>query len=361
MKKFLISMAAALVCIALAAGIFVFVTGREESGAGRSGETVSIEVPQGANASEIIDILKENEIIGIPLWYRFYLSKTQSASLMQSGTFELRKNMSYEEITKALTTPQIMRETVTVTFPEGSTAIQFANIMEQAGLCTAQEFLEVANNGDFSDLEFWNKIDRDEHCFMNAEGYLFPETYEFYKNDTVYNYVHKLYAQFDAEITDEMYARMDELGMTLNETITLASLIQEEAGDPVNMAPVSGVFHNRLQENSPYPKMGSDVTWYYIQDFIRPYYGGEEYVPAGMEDNYYTGDEDPNSRVGLPAGPLSCPGRDAVNAALYPDYQGKTYYFFLTDLTGKYYYAETYEQHLANIQTMKAVNAAVEQ
>ncbi|MEG2053743.1 MAG: endolytic transglycosylase MltG, partial [Oscillospiraceae bacterium] len=191
-----------------------------------------------------------------------------------------------------------------------------------------------------------------------AEGFLFPDTYEFFADDTAYNMVHKLYAQFDAVMTDELYKKMDEKKMSLNEVITLASLIQEEAGDPANMAGVSGVFTNRLKPNSPYPKMGSDVTWYYISDFIRPYYGGEGNVPEGIEDNYYTGDDDPKSRIGLPAGPLSCPGAAAINAALNPE--ESDYYFFLTDLTGKYYYAVTYDEHLSNIATMKKVNATVE-
>ena len=96
---------------------------------------------------------------------------------------------------------------------------------------------------------------------MKAEGYLFPDTYEFYADETPHNIVRKLYEQFDKVITPEMYTRMDELGMSLREVITLASLVQEEAGLPANQAGVSGVFHNRLKPDSPYPRMGSDVTW----------------------------------------------------------------------------------------------------
>lgn len=266
--------------------------------------------------------------------------------------------MSYDAIIKELQTPAKRTDVISVTFPEGSTLIQFANICEKAGLCSATDFIKAADHDDYSDIAFWTKIDTDPDTFMKGEGYLFPDTYEFYQNESAHDIVHTLYAAFDAKITDAMYQRMDELGMSLRETITLASLIQEEAGDPANMPGVSGVFHNRLKPGSPYPKMGSDVTWYYIADFIRPYYASlGKAVPDGLENAYYTGDEDPDSRTGLPAGPLSCPGIDAINAALYPE--ENDYYFFLTDLSGKYYYAKTYEEHLANIQAMKKVNAGV--
>ena len=241
---------------------------------------------------------------------------------------------------------------MTVTFPEGSTAIQFANILEKSGLCTADEFLNEANNGDFSDLGFWNQVKPSERCFMRAEGYLFPDTYEFYPDASVHDIVYKLYKEFDSKWTEKRQSRMEELGMNIQQVVTLASFVQEEAGDPVNMPGVSGVFHNRLKDGSPYPKLESDVSWYYIADFIRPYYGGEAQVPAGMEEAYYTYD-----CVGLPAGPLSCPGDAAIDAALWPE--ENDYYFFLTDLTGNYYYAVTYAEHQANIATMKQVNGEV--
>ena len=129
--------------------------------------------------------------------------------------------------------------------------------MEQAGLCSAQEFLDVANNGDFSQFGFWAKREEKPNQFMKAEGYLFPDTYEFFVGDTVYNMVAKIYGEFDNKITAEMYARMDELDMTLTEVVTLASLVQEEAGNEYSKM-VSAVFHNRLASGMT---LGSNVAW----------------------------------------------------------------------------------------------------
>ena len=327
-----------------------------------TGQEVTVEIPQGTRTSEIAQLLQDQGVIEHALFFKGYLAITDKAGDLQYGTFQLRVGAGYDELIEVLTQPQ--SNTVRVTFPEGSTIFQFARRVEEAGLCTADEFIEAANNVEaYADIPFWSRIEADPNTFMLGEGYLFPETYEFYKDDTPENIVRKLYEQFNDEITADMYARMDELGMSLREIITLASLIQEEAGDPANQADVSSVFHNRLQPDSPYPRMGSDVTWYYLEDFVLPYYAkqagvsdeeGESVTPTEIKYAYFTGDSDPNSRVGLPAGPLSSPGRDAIHAALYPS--DTDYYFFLTDKNGKYYYANTYEQHQQNIVEMERVN-----
>ena len=327
-------------------------------------ENITVSIEQGASPAQIADILEDQGVIEHSLFFKVYLQISGASNRLQYGDFVFRAGMGYDQIIQKLSETK-KRETVWVTIPEGSTVFQFAKRIEEAGLCTAEEFLDEANNGDFSDIAFWEKVDADPNTFMKAEGYLFPDTYEFYVDETPHNIVSKLYKQFDKVITPEMYTRMDELNMSLREVITLASLVQEEAGMPENQPGVSGVFHNRLKPDSPYPRMGSDVTWYYLSDFVFPYYAkqsgvdvsqGESVTPPNIKNAYYTGDNDPNSRIGLPAGPLSCPGKDAIQAALYP--QEHNYYFFLTDKTGKYYYANTFEEHQKNLAAAEKVNAS---
>lgn len=353
MKKILITLGVLILAAALVlTGGFFYYSAQVAGNGGVGGEGVTLVVEQGETPQAITAQLKEAGVIDSELCFKVYLRQTGAGPSLQYGTFALTEGMSYAEIVKSLQTVNKDVPTVTVTFPEGATAIQFANILEKAGLCTADEFLKEANEGDFSDLSFWDQVETSELCFMRAEGYLFPDTYQFYPDATVHDIVHKLYQEFDSKWTAERQARMEELGMNIQQVVTLASFIQEEAGDPVNMPGVSGVFHNRLKPGSPYPKLESDVSWYYIADFIRPYYGGEAGVPTGMEEAYYTYD-----CVGLPAGPLSNAGDAAIDAALWPE--ENEYYFFLTDMKGSYYYAVTYDEHRQNIATMKKINGEV--
>ncbi|MDO5602564.1 MAG: endolytic transglycosylase MltG [Oscillospiraceae bacterium] len=351
MKKFLITLLVMLVLLGLiAGGVFLYLQ-YEESGNGRPDEEVTFVIEEGATSVDISGALADEGLIGNAVWYRFYLSRNEKATQLQPGTFTLNKSMSYEELTDALTQPQQYRATVRVTFPEGITAADFARRMEEAGLCTREEFLETANTGDFSQFAFWNRVETDPNCFMKAEGYLFPDTYEFFQDDDVYNMVEKIYANFEAKMTPELYARMDELGMSLNEAITLASFVQEEAGNAED-AHVSAVFHNRLAPNSPYPRLESNVSSYvqdpddnnYIYNIMMPYYGSWEAIPQNIYDAYNT-----YALAGLPAGPVSNPGIDAIKAALYPDetFLG-VYYFFVTDPNGKYYYGRNMAEHEAN-------------
>lgn len=352
MKKFLISLLVMLLILALVAGGLFLYLRHEEKGTGRPDEVANFTIEEGDTSREISEKLKSEGFIGNAMWFRFHLTRSEKSTQLQPGTFALNKSMSYEELADALTQPQQYRATVRVTFPEGITVDEFGRRMEEAGLCTQQEFVEIANTGDFSQFDFWNYVETDENCFMKAEGYLFPDTYEFYLDDEPYNMVATIYQNFDKKMTPELYALMEEKGMTLTETITLASFVQEEAGNAEDER-VSAVFHNRLAEDSPFPRLESNVSSYvqnpddnnYIYNHMMPYYGSWEAIPENIYNAYNT-----YELAGLPAGPVSNPGIEAIEAALMPDqeYLDGGYYFFVTDPNGKYYYGRTVAEHQAN-------------
>ena len=306
----LIVMLVFLMLAALAAAAGWFWLSGEVSGSRGAAVTQSVTIEKGSGPLAIGQKLQDAGIIRSAQVFRFYVrGKDGAADTLQYGTFELSSDMSYDEIIAALQVATDDRETVRVTFPEGKTVIQYAQIMEQAGLCSAQEFLDVANNGDFSQFGFWAKREEKPNQFMKAEGYLFPDTYEFFVGDTVYNMVAKIYGEFDNKITAEMYARMDELDMTLTEVVTLASLVQEEAGNEYSKM-VSAVFHNRLASGMT---LGSNVAWdkekaddnnYIYDSMAGPYgYGSWDAIPAELREAY-----DTYTHTGLPAGPVSNPG-----------------------------------------------------
>ena len=359
--KILLVILVLLVLTAGAAGVFAY---NEINGnGGKPGAEVTVSIPQGSGVAAIAKELKEAGVIRSAYLFRWYVGHKGAAEKLQYGDFTLQTGgYSYDGLITELSA-YAKADSVRLTFPEGTTAIAIARKMEEAGLCTAEEFLEEANTGDFSAYKFWQYVPDNKEApgrFMKCEGYLFPDTYEFLTEDTVHNYVATFYSHFDRQFTDEMYKELDKQDLSLSEVITLASFVQEEAGNEQD-SNVAQVFRNRLAEGSPYPKLQSNTSSYiqsdednnYLWNWVAPWYGGWDKIPENILNAY-----DTYSCTGLPAGPISNPGLAAIQAALapQPDEDVKDCYFFVTDLSGHYYYARTYAEHQANCEKAAQVN-----
>ena len=359
--KILLVVLVLLVLTAGAAGVFAY---NEINGnGGKPGAEVTVSIPQGSGVAAIAKELKEAGVIRSAYLFRWYVGHKGAAGKLQYGDFTLQTGgYSYDGLITELSA-YAKADSVRLTFPEGITAIDIAQRMEKAGLCTAEEFLEEANTGDFSAYKFWQYVPDNKEApgrFMKCEGYLFPDTYEFLTEDTVHNYVATFYSHFDRQFTDEMYKELDKQDLSLSEVITLASFVQEEAGNEQD-SNVAQVFRNRLAEGSPYPKLQSNTSSYvqsdednnYLWNWVAPWYGGWDKIPENILNAY-----DTYSCTGLPAGPISNPGLAAIQAALapQPDEDVKGCYFFVTDLSGHYYYARTYAEHQANCEKAAQVN-----
>lgn len=356
----------AVLAILLICATMVFLWVKNEVD-GKRGDAVTqtVIIDKGSGPLTIGKVLTEKGIIRNAQIFRLYARQSGKAETLQYGEFELSSDMSYDEIIEALQSTSDDRDTVRVTFPEGIPAVQFAQRMEDAGLCSAEEFLEVANTGDFSQFGFWSKREENPDQFMAAEGYLFPDTYDFFVGDSVYNMVAKIYGEFDSKMTDEMYAQINAMGFTLSEFITLVSIVQEEAGGVEHQADVAAIFMNRLADNSIVSRLESNTSSYitnpddnnYLFNTVAQYYGGWESIPQNIIDAY-----DTYKKEGLPAGPISNPGLDAMQNTLkykesvYAD-PNDPYYFFVTDLAGTYYFGRTANEHAANCEKAWAVNA----
>lgn len=229
--------------------------------------------------------------------------------------------------------------TATVTFPEGFTAVQIAERLEENSVCSASDFLNLVNNEDFIlslGYTFTEFVPDAERAFL-LEGYIFPDTYEFYLNDSAENVLKKILRNTSAKLTGEYTLRAQELGYTLDEIITMASIIQEEAYTDESMRLISSVLHNRI--NSPdYGKLQCDVTIHYVNDYITdsPYLTGDTEKYRELYNTYKC--------QGLPEGAICCPGVAAIEAALYPE--ESNYYYFVTDKDWNYYFNESYSKHL---------------
>lgn len=226
---------------------------------------------------------------------------------------------------------------VSITFPEGSPVVLMATLLEENGVCSAADFLAEANN-PLNLEEFSFEIPDAENRAFLLEGYLFPDTYEFYRNESASSAIKRFLKNTEKKLDESIRLRCAELGFTLDEVLTLASIIQEEAGVPAEMVKVSSVLHNRLNSRS-YPRLQCDVSVFYLKEYVKPHVDEVRYGELSELYNTYNCD-------GLPEGPITNSGIDAVKAALYPE--NTDYYFFITDNDGVYHYAETWAEHVDN-------------
>ncbi|MBR3611262.1 MAG: endolytic transglycosylase MltG [Oscillospiraceae bacterium] len=311
-------------------------------GFSKESREITITIPEGSDLSEIAKILEETGVIDEPFTFEVYARVKEMDKRLAPGTYTLNSNLGYDQIFQALKTKEKPKNVVTVNFYEGMTLREIALRLEENGVCGYDEFIEAAKTEKF-EYEFENMMGTEETIYLKWEGYLFPDTYEFYTESTPRSVIAKFIENFNRKITAEHYARMQELGMSLEDVITLASVIQSEAAYMEDMEIVSSVFHNRLEPGSGLPYLQSDVTYFYYTENIEPYVEdealSEEYLYA-----YYTYT---NYRAGIPAGPICSPGMNAIEAALYPE--NTDYYYFVTDREGNFYYAKTMAEHEANI------------
>lgn len=258
-----------------------------------------------------------------------------------AGAFAFLKR-SNEPLTPSVpeTEPTSNSLTVKVTIPEGYSAVQIAQKLEENEVCSAADFMaEVNKSENYSEtFSFLSQLDTSDKAYA-LEGYIFPDTYEFYRGESASNALSRFLKNTDTKLTDEHKAQASKLGYTIDEVIILASIIQKEAGLKDEMRNVSAVFQNRLK-SPDYPRLQSDVTINYVNDYV---YGS----PYLSEDTSKYGELYNTYKCkNLPAGAICNPGISAIESVLYP--ADTNYFFFVTDSDNNYYYAETYKEHLKN-------------
>lgn len=286
--------------------------------------------------------MKNQGVIKHPAVFTVYSMLKGSKSTFKSGTYLLDGGMSYDKMISAIQRKQ-SSQTVRITFTEGMTAYQIANLLEENGVCRATEFLNAVNTGSYN-YDFIPYDAEESGRFYRLEGYLFPDTYDFYINENVDSVVRRFLNNFASKFTENMRAKANSLGMSIDQVVTLASIIEKEATDVFEMANVSAVFHNRLNNPQKFPKLQSDVTYFYVTSVINKI--------INVTDSSYTYAYDTYVRNGLPVGAICCPGSASLTAALNPSESG--YYYFVTDKEGTFYYAQTLSQHNSNIRKANA-------
>ena len=344
----------AAICVGVFLAWKVIVGLMDYTGMAKKSHEADIVIDSTMKVDDIAETLHENGIIEMPWLFKMYINMKDEAEGFLDGEYTVNSTMSYSNIITLLKTVRQYTNTVTVMIPEGYNAQQIGQLLEENLVCRADDF-EKYYRSKLEKYDFEEQITVTENRFYALEGYLFPDTYEFYVIDDLPDKpsmdtsqyakqaAEKMYSNFQNKITKKMYARAKELGMTFDEVVTLASIIQKEGTNEENMANISSVFHNRLENMYEYPHLQSDTTDNYIEDVIRPN------IPSSslaLYENVITA-YDTYTCEGLPAGPICSPGLEAINAALYP--AETDYYYFLSSSDGVFYYASTVEKHEQNI------------
>lgn len=314
--------------------------GVEYMGFSKSEESITFDIPEGTTTATIGDLLYQKGIINNPTLFKFVMKMQKvSDANIYPGEITLSPNMTYPSIIQAFSKSRKVYETVTVTFTEGISLYKAAKLLEEKEVCTAADFLTAFNKN--SGFDFEKDLTLSEQSFYKMEGFFFPDTYEFYKDDSPENVVSKIKTNFDNKMSDEVMTLVEQSGLSLYEVITLASIVQAEADTKENMELVASVFLNRLAFTEQFPHLESDATYFYVRNTISSAVGGMDKV-SDYEYLY-----DTYSCFGLPIGAIGNPGMDAIMAVLKP--ATSNYCFFVTDSkTGEFYYAETLDEHNAN-------------
>lgn len=356
-----------IVGISVIASISIIFLAKEFFGIDKSASNYTLKIPENADVKQVMEIMTTNQedrgrepIIRVkPLFELLVKFKERGGETVEfvAGDHALSPNMGYTDILDELTSVEyIERQTVTITIVEGTTLDDVAKMLEDNGVCLAEKFIYYFNNG-LSDYNFINDVPKSTaHSlrYHRMEGYLFPDTYEFYQaidittmEESEYEIIlRKIYDNFEIKYNEELQARAKEMGMTMDEVIIMASIIQKEAADNADMYNVSSVFHNRMERPYDFRGFESDPTSEYAvwleskgmsKDMVRAY------------DTYET--------KWYPPGAICNPGLEAIKAVLYP--AQTNYLFFCADTRTKekiVYYAETVEQHRENCIAAGIIN-----
>lgn len=325
MRKILYGICAAAVIVVVVAGVLAV---SDICGAGGNENVKEINVERGMGSYSIAKELKESGVIGSELLFKVY-SKVTGEHVYQVGLHSLNSSMSYGEITRQLESAPMNAEQQ-VLIPEGYELRQIADTLEECGLINRDVFMSEVQSGVF-DYDFIDKIpERDNRL----EGYLFPDTYTFSKNETEHEIIDKMLANFKKQVIPVYEASGTTL--TLDEVVTLASVIEREAANDDERAKVSSVLTNRLNIGM---KLESCATVQYILS--------ERKNVLSIEDTQIESPYNTYKYSGLPRGPIASPGIHSVTAAIYPE--STDYLYFLASADGSYsLFAKTYEEHLEN-------------
>ena len=306
----------------------------------KSDATVKVVISEDMTVKDVAQMLYENGVIKFPTVYELYIRLKHRNTNYLVGEYEVSPSMNYKQLNNTFTYVESTRQQVIITIPEGYTVDQIIDLFLSYGIGTRAGFVDAINNYPFEGYRFLDELSKttlDPERKYRLEGYLFPDTYYFFSDSSEAAVIYKMLDNFQRKVTDAHYDRAKTLGYTMDQIITLASMIQGEGSTLSDFENISSVFHNRLDHASVYPKLQSDATLQYVMKNRTADITAEDLV---IDSKYNTYLYD-----GLPPSAVCNPSLDAIDCALYP--AETKYYYFIADRSGVTHFSETLQEHEA--------------
>ncbi len=332
---------------------------------GKPSQSVTITITENDDIDSVSKKLGDAELVRYPGLFKLFATLTGKDERIDAGTYTLNAHLDYNAMINGMVHTGPARETVQLMFPEGYNCAQIFALLAQSNVCTVAELEQWAASGELSDYWFLKGVERgSKYCL---EGYLAPDTYEFYTNDEPRNVLEKFLNEFDDRFTDKMQEQFETLQkryasmlskngygssyiqqnqLTLHQVVTLASIIEKETSSATESYDIASVFYNRLTNPGNHPYLGSDATVYYA---IGDYFGQKKELTAAdlqVDSPYNT-----RNHKGLPPGAICNPGTASLYAALDPS-DTSYYYFVYSAKDGKHLFSRTYSEHSALLKEL---------
>lgn len=296
--------------------------------------TMTFEVKQGQGVKNIGDNLEKDGIITKSDFFKIYLWETKAGSKLQAGTYQISPSMTIPQIVGIFTHGEagLKSNEARVVITEGSSNQDILDKMKEAGV--------ISSDANFKDI----KIDASKYDFLadkpddaDLEGYLFPDTYNFFKGSSLEDVTAKMLENFGGKLTPQMRQDIVKQNKSLYEILTLASIVEKESPDKADMPTIAGVFYNRLEAGMP---LQSDATINYLTKAGNPTPTSEDLEIDSPYNTY--------KNKGLPPSPICNPGIEAIKAATYPAKTDYMYFLMTQDGNKRTIFSKTYEEHLQN-------------
>jgi len=315
--------------LSLAAGFFYYDNGLNAISTSEGADIKEIVIPMGSSVKSIAKMLENESVIKDKLVFELYCKVNDKAEKIKAGKYSVNSSMNISEIVDVIVSGKALIDTVKFTIPEGYNLAQIAEKLESLEL-VSPENIKAALKAKSYNYDFIGQIPERE---KKLEGYLFPDTYEIYRDTTAEAIIDKLLGRFDTVFTEKYRNRAKELNMTIDQVLTLASIIEREAKLDSERKTISAVFQNRLKKNM---MLQSCAT---VQYLFKEQKEVLTYKDLEIESPYNT-----YKHTGLPPGPIASPGIKSIEAALYPE--KVDYLYFVAKDDGSHIFTKTYSAHL---------------